>query len=115
MMACTATKKKYAGTSRLYRILVSESAHLVWRLHNEKVIQQKDSASVPEIHNRWIHQINNRLMIDCAMTNRNKYGKRAIKTAVVKQTWKNVLKDEAILLKSGRERGRSGFWWVSPM
>jgi ribonuclease HI len=94
MMACATTKKRDAGTSRLYRILVSESAHLIWRLRNERVIQQKDTASTPEIHNRWLHQINNRLMIDCAMTNKNKYGKRAIKTAVVKQTWKGILKDE---------------------
>jgi ribonuclease HI len=99
IMACAATKKKDAGTSRLYRILVSESAHLVWRLRNERVIQQKDAASILEIHNRWLHAINNRLLIDCAMTNRNKYGKRAIKTAVVKQTWKGVLKDESILPK----------------
>jgi ribonuclease HI len=85
IMACAATRKKDAGTSRLYRILVSEP-HLVWRLRNERVIQQKAAASISEIHNRWLHAINNRLLIDCAMTNRSKYGKRAIKTAVVKQT-----------------------------
>ncbi|KAJ6585539.1 hypothetical protein B0H19DRAFT_1059752 [Mycena capillaripes] len=40
IMAWGATKKKDPGTTRLYRILVSESAHLIWRLQNERVINE---------------------------------------------------------------------------
>ncbi|KAJ7829234.1 hypothetical protein B0H13DRAFT_1916632 [Mycena leptocephala] len=94
IMACAAKKKGDTGTTRLYRILVSESAHLIWRLQNERVINQKDPASHREIHNRWLKQINNRLALDCAMTDDVKYGKKAIKVSLVKGTWRKVLKDE---------------------
>ncbi|KAJ7228054.1 hypothetical protein C8J57DRAFT_1080708, partial [Mycena rebaudengoi] len=56
-------------------------------------------ASLPEIRNRWLHSINNRLAIDCTMTNEWKYGRKAIKPKIVKQTWCKVLKDERILPK----------------
>jgi hypothetical protein len=94
IMVCAAKKKGDTGTTRLYRILVSESAHLIWRLRNERVINQKDPASHREIHNRWLKQINNRLALDCAMTDERKYDKKAIKVSLVKRTWRKVLKDE---------------------
>ncbi|KAJ6618924.1 hypothetical protein B0H10DRAFT_2371884 [Mycena sp. CBHHK59/15] len=87
------------GTTRLFRIVVSESAHLIWRLRNERVIQEKDAASEQEIHNHWRKTINNRLHLDCVLTNNGKYGKRALKKALVKSTWKKVLKDEDALPK----------------
>ncbi|KAJ6458146.1 hypothetical protein C8R47DRAFT_913115, partial [Mycena vitilis] len=92
--ACGVIKRGDKGTTRLFRIVVSESAHLVWKLRNERVIQQKDPASLQEIQNRWRKAINNRLSLDCMLTNDSKYGKKAIKKSLVKKTWCKVLKDE---------------------
>jgi hypothetical protein len=52
-----------------------------------------------KIQNRWLRKINMRLAIDCAMTDRLKYEKRALKMSVVKRTWKHTLKDELTLAK----------------
>ena len=97
VMACAAIKRRDAGTTRFFRILVSESAHLIWRLRCERVIQQKPPASLREIQNRWLRSINNRLGIDCALVNEKKYGKKAVKKSLVLKTWSKVLQNENIL------------------
>ncbi|KAJ7046841.1 hypothetical protein C8F04DRAFT_937485 [Mycena alexandri] len=99
IMACATTKKKDTGTARLFRILISESAYLVWRLRNERVIQEKPPASLDEIHNRWLRTMNIRLKLDCALTNAVKYGTRALKKSLVLKTWVKVLKNEVNLPK----------------
>jgi hypothetical protein len=57
-----------SGDSRLFRILVSESAHLTWKLRCERRIARNDSPeehhTQAEIHNRWLQAINNRLTLD---------------------------------------------------
>ncbi|KAJ7934405.1 hypothetical protein B0H13DRAFT_1855297 [Mycena leptocephala] len=85
------------GTSRLYRIIVSESAHLNWRLRNERRIQGRDAASEREITQRWTRAINIRLALDCQMTNRTRFGRKAIAKSLVLKTWSNVLRDEGTL------------------
>ncbi|KAJ7620573.1 RnaseH-domain-containing protein [Mycena polygramma] len=85
------------GKTRLYKILITESAHLIWRFRNERVIQQTGPAPMAKIRNRWLKIINNRLAIDCAMTNKFKYEKKALKVWLVKSTWKKTLKDEHAL------------------
>ncbi|KAF8176886.1 hypothetical protein K438DRAFT_1607107 [Mycena galopus ATCC 62051] len=108
IMGCAAIKRGDAGTTRLFRIVISESAHLAWRIRNERVIQGKPEASLPEVQNRWRHAIGevkvrlrrrfrHRFMVDCAATNEIKYGKRAIKKKTVLKTWKGVLKNEELL------------------
>ncbi|KAJ6572831.1 hypothetical protein DFH09DRAFT_916468 [Mycena vulgaris] len=97
IMACGVIKRDDQGTTRLFRIVVSESAHLIWKLRNERVIQEKDAASEREIRNRWCKAINNRLNLDCILTNQMKYGKKAIKKTLMKKTWCKVLKDEDAL------------------
>ncbi|KAJ6488227.1 hypothetical protein C8R47DRAFT_953525, partial [Mycena vitilis] len=99
VMACAAIKRGKAGTSRLYRILVSESAHLIWKLRNERVIQGKEPASEREIHNRWLKTINNRIAIDSTLTNSQKWGKKAINKSLVLETWSKTLKNEVNLPK----------------
>ncbi|KAJ6586233.1 hypothetical protein B0H10DRAFT_1961825 [Mycena sp. CBHHK59/15] len=78
------------GTTCLFRIIVSESAHLIWKLRNERVIQEKNPASKQEIQNKWCKAINNRLAIDCMLTNEAKHGK--------------VLKDEDTLPAEWRQK-----------
>jgi ribonuclease HI len=99
IMGCAAIKRQNAGTTRLSRIIFSESAHLIWRIRNERVIQERPTASEREIYNRWCKSINSRLEIDCALTNALKYGKKAIPKALVLETWHRVLKNEESLPK----------------
>ncbi|KAJ6619315.1 hypothetical protein B0H10DRAFT_2026894 [Mycena sp. CBHHK59/15] len=77
IMVCGLISKGDKGTTRLFQIIVSESAHLIWRLRNERVIQEKDAASDREIQNRWRKAVNSRLNLDCVLTNDGKYGKKA--------------------------------------
>ena len=54
---------KECGQARLKRILISESAHLIWVLRCERVIQ--NTRHTPQaITSRWINKITNRLNID---------------------------------------------------
>jgi ribonuclease HI len=86
------------GDSRLYRIIVSESAYLIWTLRNNRVINDKGQFSPAEIRNRWISSINSRLSLDCLLSN-PKYGDKALSKNLVKQTWQEVLGDKDNLPK----------------
>ncbi|KAJ7615593.1 hypothetical protein DFH06DRAFT_1013295, partial [Mycena polygramma] len=96
--------KVKAGDARLYRILVSESAHLIWKLRCERVIHREgEHATETEIHNRWVAAMNNRLQLDCRMTDR-RYEKKAVPVKTVLRTssgkhpvaicWTGVLHEE---------------------
>ncbi|KAG1773495.1 ribonuclease H-like protein [Suillus occidentalis] len=90
--------KKKLGATRLFKILVLESAHLIWKLRCERVIKfggdKEKYHSDPEILNRWIHAINMRLKFDRLLTDSKRYGKKAIKIDTVLKTWSSLLKDE---------------------
>ena len=90
------------GKNRLYRIIMSESAFLIWKLRCERRISNEDDPeklhSETEIHNRWVAAINSRLNLDKLMTNHKKYGKKALKERAVVQTWTKTLYDEKNLL-----------------
>ncbi|KAJ6487897.1 hypothetical protein C8R45DRAFT_1053476 [Mycena sanguinolenta] len=86
--------KTDVSTTRLYRILISESAHLIWRLRNERVLNGKPSSTTSEIRNRWTHALNMRIAIDCLCINKAKYGTRALKKSLVLKTWAGTLRDE---------------------
>ncbi|KAJ7838133.1 hypothetical protein B0H14DRAFT_2790144, partial [Mycena olivaceomarginata] len=83
ILACGVIKKKSRGKSRLYRILLSESAYLIWKLRCERVIGGKPGASDQEIENRWRWTINNRLEIDRLLMN-TKWGKHTIQKLLPK-------------------------------
>ncbi|KAJ7716819.1 hypothetical protein DFH07DRAFT_1013332, partial [Mycena maculata] len=76
------------------RILVSESAFLIWCLRNARVINNKGEPSEREIRNRWLRIVNNRIALDCALTDSVKYGHRGLKKSVVCKTWSKVLLNE---------------------
>ncbi|KAF8162291.1 hypothetical protein K438DRAFT_1985221 [Mycena galopus ATCC 62051] len=89
--------KVNSGDARLYRILMSESAYLIWKLRCERLMQNNGThPTTMEIHNRWITTMNARLQLDCNMTER-KYEKKAIPPKTVLKTWKGLLKDEDML------------------
>ncbi|KAJ7497835.1 hypothetical protein B0H11DRAFT_1696870, partial [Mycena galericulata] len=84
------------GANRLYRIIITESIYLIWKTRCDSVIGRAGEP-VPEIEtqNKWVSVINERLKIDCALTNERKYGKQAsVAPTLVLQTWSNTLKDE---------------------
>ncbi|KAF9486993.1 hypothetical protein BDN71DRAFT_1552273 [Pleurotus eryngii] len=81
------------GDMRFWRILVAESAYLIWKIHCMRVIQDG---------NQPISQtetMNERLDLDRKMT-QNRYSKRATKTRVVLKTWRGVLQNEHELPKN---------------
>ncbi|KAK0245029.1 hypothetical protein EDD85DRAFT_917403 [Armillaria nabsnona] len=71
--------KRNHGTSRLYRILMSEA-------HKED-----------KIWNTWLHIINQRLMLDRIATKPRKFGLKAAGRRIVLRTWSRVLKKESSL------------------
>ena len=100
IISCALTKfttndgKRTPGADQLWRILISESAHLIWRIRCERVIKNDNNPYVPEeIRNRWYKMIDNRLEIDCHMTS-PRFGKKGLQPKVVTDTWKGTLENE---------------------
>jgi ribonuclease HI len=92
------------GESRLRRILISETAYLIWKIRNDRVINGKHM-SLPEIQNRWMSAINARLVIDCLSAN-PVFKSKGLKKSLVKQTWKDVCSHKINLPKEWtRETG----------
>jgi ribonuclease HI len=87
------------GKNRLYRILVSETAYLIWKMRNERRIRDNDGApaTTPTTIKRWSNTINKRLTIDRFLTDSKRFGKRALNEKLVKATWTYCLKDEDTL------------------
>ncbi|KAJ7433401.1 hypothetical protein FB451DRAFT_1064422 [Mycena latifolia] len=88
--------KPLKGDVRLYRILISESMYMIWKIRCDCVIGRAgEPLTLNEIHNRWLYAINDRLNIDCILTNQSKYGKDiSIRPSLVLETWRSTLKDE---------------------
>jgi ribonuclease HI len=84
------------GTQRLYRIIMSESAYLIWRLRNERRISRNGMpASEEEIMNKWKYTINQRLQVDITLANRPRKGKHpALASQLVLTTWSGTLDNE---------------------
>jgi ribonuclease HI len=84
------------GTNRLYRIIISESAYLIWKVRCERVIERncKELWHTPqELYNRLQHTLNRQLELDRAMTDK-KFAKKALSEEKVLNTWSGILKDE---------------------
>ncbi|KAJ6613690.1 hypothetical protein B0H10DRAFT_1805045 [Mycena sp. CBHHK59/15] len=88
--------KTKEGTQRLYRILVSESAYLIWKLRNDRRISRNGTpASEEEIINKWKYTINMRLQVDITLANRPRKGKHpALAPQLVVTTWSRTLDNE---------------------
>jgi len=89
ILCCGALKQrgetKEMGEMRYYRILISEAAHLIWKLRNERVIRDR-KITTQEIQNRWKYSMSLRFDLDLAATAR-RYGKQAIQPQIVSATW----------------------------
>ncbi|KAF8545986.1 hypothetical protein OG21DRAFT_1383486, partial [Imleria badia] len=77
------------GVARLKKILIFESAHLIWVLRCERVIGSL-THTIAAITSRWLHPITSRLDIDrrLAKSNRKPHSK-----SKVLHTWATVLHD----------------------
>ena len=88
--------------SRLWRIIISESAHLIWRLRCERVIGHSEDRdwqhAAKEIRARWLAMMNSRLRHDIEGT-KKKYGRLALRKNLVLQTWERMIGDKANLPK----------------
>ncbi|KAJ7748895.1 hypothetical protein B0H16DRAFT_1319529 [Mycena metata] len=91
--------KDSPSTARLYRILMTDSMYLIWKIRCEVVIKDNGVAkTTTEIHNRWVALINERLEIDRNLTNHMRFGKQnSLPPSLVLETWKGTLFDEAKL------------------
>ncbi|KIJ33602.1 hypothetical protein M422DRAFT_183027 [Sphaerobolus stellatus SS14] len=83
------------GLSRLYTIIMSESAHLIWKTRNEwRIETQGNPAKLPqpgELKNKWLAKLNKRLHFDRLSSDANRYGKKATKRSIVYNTWKHLM------------------------
>ncbi|KAH9911114.1 uncharacterized protein B0H18DRAFT_893532, partial [Fomitopsis serialis] len=86
------------GATRLWRILISEAVHLIWKLRCERVIGHADDENW-EHHTTLVvfklqYALNNRLALDVESA-KKKYGNSALTRDLVHATWNGVLQDEA--------------------
>lgn len=84
------------GLNRLFRIIMSESIHLIWKLRCERRIAGKSHPN-GVIHNKWVRAMNTRLTLDSLSTNRKKYGSKATRAKQVLRTWEGCLQNNGEL------------------
>ncbi|KAJ6554635.1 hypothetical protein B0H19DRAFT_1210904 [Mycena capillaripes] len=101
IMGCSLTNfkdskgKNLPQANRLFKIIASESAFLIWKIRCERVTSGKFQ-SIEQIHNRWVATLNKRLKIDQLLTDRSRYGSRALDIKTMLKTW-----DENWIWQSG--------------
>ncbi|KAJ3724922.1 hypothetical protein DFJ43DRAFT_967071, partial [Lentinula guzmanii] len=78
-------------------IVMSESAHLIWKLRNTRVIGGKEPPSKKEIANKWHFALNSRLATDRLLTNKKIFSNRAIEASLVLNTWCGTIEGEGNL------------------
>jgi len=86
------SREREIGDARLYRILMSESAHLIWKVRCERVIRDEEITPA-EVLKRWKHAMTSRIDLDKNMSD-PKYGRKALDKDLVSSTWKGILDDE---------------------
>ncbi|KAJ7859229.1 hypothetical protein B0H13DRAFT_1901538 [Mycena leptocephala] len=91
--------KRDNGAERLYRILMSEAAYLIWKIRNEHVINRdREPATEQEIVNKWDYHINYRLKVDTTLAIRRSEGKKpTLAPKKVLETWSGILDNEGAM------------------
>jgi ribonuclease HI len=78
------------GAEHLYRIVISESMYLIWKIKCEwRILWESDPTclhEIDEIHNKWVYTLNTRLKFDCLMTNCKRYGSKALWASLIEKT-----------------------------
>ncbi|EPS97651.1 hypothetical protein FOMPIDRAFT_1128035, partial [Fomitopsis schrenkii] len=95
------------SASRLWRILISESLYLIWKLRCERVIEHEGEIGwahpAASIQSRWLATMNSRLLLDREMT-RPRRAHRSIPEDLVQNTWKCVLQNKDNLPKEWHKK-----------
>ncbi|EJD37978.1 hypothetical protein AURDEDRAFT_21821, partial [Auricularia subglabra TFB-10046 SS5] len=103
--------KNLRGPSRLYRILISESAFLIWKLRNERRIQKGDDPldqhTEQEIRGRWRANMEKRFRIDVNWTNARRFKRKALRPDLLKETWGRVI-------RTSNGMAAPMNWWAGP-
>ena len=79
------------GTNHLYTILISESLFLIWKLRCEW--RRADPAYRPRSppynpgDSKPLADCHARLQLDCPLTNRRRYGRKALPSSLIQSTW----------------------------
>lgn len=81
------------GASRLLRILILESAYLIWVLRCERVIHSTDH-SENTIKKWWINAIDKRLQLDRALASKTRRNPKT--TIKVENTWSDIIHDSSL-------------------
>ncbi|KAH9922928.1 uncharacterized protein B0H18DRAFT_878968, partial [Fomitopsis serialis] len=88
------------GATRLWRILISEAVHLIWKLRCERVIghagEESWEHSQSVVWNKLQYALNSRLSQDVESV-RRKYGDSDTNRRLVLATWNGILRDEPAL------------------
>ncbi|RDX55641.1 hypothetical protein OH76DRAFT_1338688 [Lentinus brumalis] len=83
-----------AAADRLFRIAVSESVYLIWKLRCERTIEHGDAPdswhTAAEARAKWYACMNRRLALERTLTSR-RLGEKALDRAVIENTWSGVL------------------------
>ncbi|EJD38766.1 hypothetical protein AURDEDRAFT_22494, partial [Auricularia subglabra TFB-10046 SS5] len=82
---------KDAGTTRAMRIIISESAFLIWKMRCEKRIEHEEDPDweIPpeQVDARWSKAIAVRVDQDRRLTNKTKFNHSYLSNKVVSDTW----------------------------
>ncbi|PBK78778.1 hypothetical protein ARMSODRAFT_866108, partial [Armillaria solidipes] len=83
-----------SGINRAYRIIVPEAAYLIWKLRCERRIENGDDPekafSQNEVTGRWNEILNRRFQQDRILTNRERFGPKALDENLVLETWTKI-------------------------
>ncbi|KAJ7577197.1 hypothetical protein C8J56DRAFT_899284 [Mycena floridula] len=85
------------GKTRLFRLIVTESAHLIWTTRCKIIVREEAIPTEAHLTNAWAQVINERLGEDRRLTNPYIFKKKALDKALVLATWRGTLKDENLL------------------
>ncbi|KAF9552782.1 hypothetical protein CPC08DRAFT_789248, partial [Agrocybe pediades] len=87
--------------SRLYTIILTESAQLIWQRRCQwRISDESDPLKIlPDdaIRVLSVKTINKRLRLECLLTDQRRYGKKALKKSIIENTWWPVLKGRRAL------------------
>ena len=83
--------KARPGASRLAKLVLTETAHAIWKTRCERVIGQPRARGEGAIEHVWFAAIDNRLLLDQQLTRKALAGTRRIDKEVVLRTWAGVV------------------------
>ncbi|KZV59575.1 hypothetical protein PENSPDRAFT_547233, partial [Peniophora sp. CONT] len=101
LIRCHTQESRDPGAERLLAIIISTACRCIWNARCERAIPKEDGTqgrqiTADEAKARWWKAITARLELDQAMTHQ-RFDKLALKPALVRMTWRNLLENEAEL------------------